>query len=142
VSVAGAVIDDAGRALVVRRRDNARWEPPGGVLELPETIEEGLQREVHEETGLHVEVQALTGVYKNLPRGIVALVFRCRPTGGTLHPNDEASDFRWLSKAEAVQLLDEAYAVRLTDAMDHSTCPAVRTHDGTKLLAQHEPPKH
>ena len=34
VSVAAAVIDDHGRALAIRRRDNGHWEPPGGVLEL------------------------------------------------------------------------------------------------------------
>jgi hypothetical protein len=28
VSVAGVVIDDSGRALVIQRRDNGHWEPP------------------------------------------------------------------------------------------------------------------
>ena len=41
---------DDGRVLVIRRRDNGRWEPPGGVLELDETFEAGVRREVHEET--------------------------------------------------------------------------------------------
>ena len=36
VSVAGIVVDDHGRVLVIRRDDNGRWEPPGGVLELDE----------------------------------------------------------------------------------------------------------
>ena len=84
VSVAGVVIDEDDRALVIRRRDNAHWEPPGGILERDETITEGLIREVREETGLLVEPIALTGVYKNLSRGIVALVFRCRAAGGIL----------------------------------------------------------
>ena len=37
--------------------------------------------EVREETGLDVRVDRLTGVYKNLHRGVVALVFRCSPLG-------------------------------------------------------------
>jgi ADP-ribose pyrophosphatase YjhB (NUDIX family) len=41
-----------------------------------------VRREVAEETGVDVEVGRLTGVYKNLERGIVALVFRCRPVAG------------------------------------------------------------
>src|SRR5262249_55831694 len=59
-------------------------EPPGGVLELDETIEDGLRREAREETGLEVEPIALTGVYKNMTRGIVAPVFRWKITGGVL----------------------------------------------------------
>jgi 8-oxo-dGTP pyrophosphatase MutT (NUDIX family) len=42
VSVAGVVIDENGRTLVIQRRDNGRWEPPGGVLERDEPIIEGL----------------------------------------------------------------------------------------------------
>jgi ADP-ribose pyrophosphatase YjhB (NUDIX family) len=100
VSVSGIIIDDNGRALLIRRRDNGRWEPPGGVLELGETIDDGLRREVREETGLDIEPIALSGVYKNMTRAIVNLVFRCKITGGRLAANDEASDFRWATEAE------------------------------------------
>ena len=54
VSVAGVITDD-GRALLVRGRDTLHWEPPGGVLELDESIDAGLRREVSEETGLMIE---------------------------------------------------------------------------------------
>jgi 8-oxo-dGTP diphosphatase len=135
VSVGAAIIEADGRALVVRRRDNGRWEPPGGVLELAESIEAGLAREVREETGLDVEIEMLTGAYKNLPRGIVALVFRCRVVNGILTPNDEADGFAWLDRDEITTTLPEAYAVRLTDAMDYAGSVAVRVHDGTRLLS-------
>ena len=66
VSVSGVITDDHGRALLIQRRDNHHWEPPGGVLELDEAIEDGLRREVREETGLDIEPDTLTGVYKNM----------------------------------------------------------------------------
>ena len=81
VSVAGSVINENGRTLVSQRRDNGHWEPPGGILERNESIIEGLLREVREETGLIVEPVTLTGVYKNMRLGVVALVFRCRLVG-------------------------------------------------------------
>ena len=134
VSVAGVITDDHGRALLIQRADNHRWEPPGGVLELGESITDGVRREVHEETGLDVEPVALTGVYKNMNRGIVALVFRCKITGGDLTTTDEASAFRWASDAEVADLAEEAYAVRVLDALSGDCLPAVRHHDGVHLL--------
>ena len=121
-------------ALLIQRRDNQRWEPPGGVLELGETIPDGLRREVREETGLDVEPVALTGVCKNMTRAIVALVFRCKITGGELASSDEVAAFRWATAAEVAELADEAYAVRVLDALNGDHPAAVRHHDGVHLV--------
>ncbi|MFC3982831.1 NUDIX hydrolase [Streptosporangium jomthongense] len=134
VSVAGVIIDDQGRALLIQRRDNGHWEAPGGILERDEDIVSGLLREVREETGLEVEPVALTGVYKNMPRGIVALVFRCRAVGGQLTENDESRAFRWANADQVRELASEAFAVRVLDAMSMHHAPAIRQHDGTHLL--------
>jgi len=134
VSVAGVVIDEDGRALIIQRRDNAHWEPPGGVLERNETITDGLLREVREETGLTVEPVALTGIYKNMSRGIIALVFRCRVAGGNLMENTEVTGFRWVQESDVGAIMPEAYAVRILDAFRPQAVPAIRNHDGVKLL--------
>jgi ADP-ribose pyrophosphatase YjhB (NUDIX family) len=134
VSVSGVIPDDRGRVLLIRRRDNQHWEPPGGVLELDETIHDGLRREIREETGLDIEPGALTGVYKNMPRGIIALVFRCKITGGHLAPNDEVTTFLWANEGDIRQLTSDAYAARLLDAFDGNAAPTIRQHDGTNLL--------
>ena len=133
VSVAAAVIDQAGRLLAVRRRDNGHWEPPGGVLELDETIHAGLLREVREETGLDVEPEALTGVYKNMRRGIIALVFRCRIVGGEPHATKEVQEVAWLTPDEVRARMDQAYATRLLDALKPGPA-AIRAHGGLSLL--------
>jgi ADP-ribose pyrophosphatase YjhB (NUDIX family) len=132
VSVAGVVVRDDGRILVIQRRDNHRWEPPGGILELDETFEDGVRREVREETGVEVEVERLTGVYKNMSRGIVALVFRCRPMSAAATSTDEAGRIGWLTVDEINDAMSEAYAVRVTDALVDG--PRTRAHDGVALL--------
>jgi 8-oxo-dGTP diphosphatase len=134
VSVAAVIVNDSDQVLAVERRDNGHWEPPGGVLELAESIEDGLLREVREETGLDVTIEALTGAYKNLPRGIVALVFRCRPVSGRLATSAETAQIRWLTRDEVRDAMDEAYAVRVLDALDDGP-PHIRTHDGRSLIA-------
>jgi 8-oxo-dGTP diphosphatase len=133
VSVAAAVINQTGQLLAVRRSDNGHWEPPGGVLELDETIQAGLIREVREETGLEVEPVALSGVYKNMRHGIIALVFRCRIVGGERRATTEAEQVAWLTPDQVLELMDEAYATRLLDALDAGPA-AIRAHDGLSLL--------
>lgn len=132
VSVAAAVFDPQGRVLAIRRSDNGHWEPPGGVLELDEGVEEGLRREVLEETGLRLGPVTLTGVYKNMARGILALVFRCDGFEGEPGPSEEVAEVRWVAAADVPGLMAEVYAVRLLDAINAIT-PAVREHDGTRL---------
>ncbi|MEU6429767.1 NUDIX domain-containing protein [Microbispora sp. NPDC046973] len=133
VSVAGVIVDDRGRVLLTQRADNGQWQAPGGVLEISEGITEGLAREVREETGLTVEPVALTGVYKNMARGIVALVFRCKATGGSLKINDEVQRFHWATPEEVPEMVTEAFAVRVLDAL-HEGAPAIRQHDGVHLV--------
>lgn len=133
VSVAGIVVDDHDRILVIQRRDNGHWEPPGGVLELAESPQEGTRREVLEETGIDSEVLDLSGVYKNLSRGIISLVFRCRPLTRSAPFTDEANAVCWFSEEEVRRLMTPAYAVRVTDALLPGV--QVRVHDGTNLVA-------
>lgn len=135
VSVAAAIFDDSGEnVLLVKRRDNGRWEPPGGVLELDETIEAGLRREVREETGAEINVGPLTGVYKNMTRAIVNLVCRCELISAPRSNSVEATAIRWWALEHVAALLDEAYAIRVHDAcVPNALSPAVRAHDGTML---------
>ncbi|MFD8627568.1 NUDIX hydrolase [Streptomyces hygroscopicus] len=135
MSVAGVIVDDAGRALLIKRRDNGKWEPPGGVLEREETIPDALQREVLEETGIKIALPAtLTGVYKNMTGLIVSLVFRCEALDGTPTTGAETRALRWATRDEVTELADEAYAIRVLDALDNTSPPAVRAHDGVRLI--------
>lgn len=134
VSVTGVVIREDGRILAIKRTDDGRWVPPGGVLELNETPENGVRREVREETGIDAEPIRLTGVYKNMNLGVVTLAFLCRPSGGVLQTSDESSEVTWLAPDEAQALMPEARAVRVADALRPGG-PFVRVHDGSVILA-------
>jgi hypothetical protein len=60
-----------------------------------------------------------------MPRGIVALVFCCKVTGGQLAANDEVTAFRWADEADIRQLTSDAYSVRILDALREGTAPAI-----------------
>jgi 8-oxo-dGTP diphosphatase len=68
VGVGGVVIEQ-GRALLIRRGNEpllGEWSIPGGTLELGETLEEGVARELLEETGLTVRVTELIEVFDRI----------------------------------------------------------------------------
>jgi 8-oxo-dGTP diphosphatase len=102
VAAVGAIVHDpSGRLLVVRRgRAPAMglWSLPGGRVELGETDEEALSREVAEETGLGVSVGELVGSVVRPPYEIRD--YACTVVSGDLHAGDDATDVRWVTLAE------------------------------------------
>ncbi len=67
----GAVLIHEGKVLLIRRGKEplrGRWLVPGGTVEIGETLEEALVREVLEETGLTVEPRGLIGVFDRIHR--------------------------------------------------------------------------
>jgi 8-oxo-dGTP pyrophosphatase MutT (NUDIX family) len=71
VATRAVIRDHEGRVLFVRRTDNSKWVMPSGALELEETLFEGMQREVKEETGLDVVAATPMAIY-SYPSSITA----------------------------------------------------------------------
>ena len=75
VTCVGAVVHDAaGRLLLIRRGTEpgrGRWSVPGGRVEPGESLEEAVEREVREETGLPVRAGAVVGRVRIPGPGVV-----------------------------------------------------------------------
>lgn len=65
------VRDDRGRLLLLKRTDNDLWTIPTGGVKKGETVGQTGVRECHEETGYHVEVVGLVGVFSSPDHVIV-----------------------------------------------------------------------
>ncbi|MHC3475093.1 NUDIX domain-containing protein [Streptomyces sp. 7R007] len=123
------VRDDAGRVLMVRRSDNGRWALPGGGHDVGESIGDTVVREVREETGIEVEVVALTGVYTD-PGHVMryddgevrqqfSICFRARPKGGELRTSEETTEVRWIDPADLPALdIHPTMRLRIDHALD------------------------
>ena len=98
-----AIFDEQGRVLLTKRQDNGQWCLPSGGMEAGESLAEGCEREVLEETGLSVRVKRLVGVYSHSDQltvysktdkfQIIAIHFEAEIIGGEPGLSDETSDF-------------------------------------------------
>jgi ADP-ribose pyrophosphatase YjhB (NUDIX family) len=134
-----AVIFDPTRTqvLLTRRTDNGRWCLPGGRTDSGESVTETCIREVLEETGLHVRIVRLLGIYSSPHRlveyadgnryQIVALNFEAEPIGGTLTISDETTAYGYFSW-DAIARMDvmETHVERLRDVFSGESPPWVR----------------
>jgi len=107
----GAVILDGDRVLLVRRGhepSKGEWSVPGGAVEIGETVEAAIAREVLEETGLVVDAGPIVDVVDRIrtdPDGrvryhYVLVDFLCRPAGGALCCGDDADEAVWAEVAD------------------------------------------
>lgn len=109
VGVGGVVLRD-GRVLLIRRGKEpllGRWVIPGGTVELGETLEEALVREMEEETGLRVEPLEVLTVFDRIEREgdrvsfhYVIVDFLCRWVSGRAVAASDAQEVAWASPEE------------------------------------------
>ena len=96
----GGLIIHGNEILLVKRRDEPdrnKWAIPGGKLELNETLEDGLKREMLEETGLTVEVGKLTGISEIITHNFhyVIMDYRCVSVTGIESAGSDAVDLKY-----------------------------------------------
>jgi 8-oxo-dGTP diphosphatase len=108
---AGAVVLDGETVLLVRRGAEplaGQWSLPGGQLELGETVQQAIVREVREETSLDVEPLRLLGVYDLIDRDAAGVIryhyvlvdWICTVSGGELRAGDDALEACWARRGD------------------------------------------
>jgi ADP-ribose pyrophosphatase YjhB (NUDIX family) len=105
--------DAAGRVLLGRRANEPAaglWDLPGGFLHEDELPEEGLRREVREETGLELELLDFLGHWLEPYDGriVLSLVWTARASGEA-HAADDLVELRWFDRDELPSRADLAF---------------------------------
>ena len=107
----GAVIICNGKILLEKRKNEpgkGKWSVPGGLVELGESVEQTVMREVEEETGLEVEKPEHIDVVDNIIRDesgrvkyhFVIIDYFMRLKGGTLKAASDAEELKWVSLSD------------------------------------------
>jgi mutator protein MutT len=120
----GAVIVQDGRVVLIQRGVEplkGQWSLPGGAVELGETLEECVVREMQEETGLDVDVGPVIEVFDRITRDddgrvlyhYVLVDYLCWPRGGALRAGSDAAGavFADPRELESYRLTEKATAV-------------------------------
>jgi 8-oxo-dGTP diphosphatase len=112
VGAMALITDDDGRILVLEHtyRRQLPWGLPGGWLKHAESPETGLVREVFEETGLCVRVDALLAA-EFWGDTQLDLLFACTVESGTYQSSDETGLHRWLAPDDLPELLPNQFAM-------------------------------
>ena len=119
----GAVIEDqAGRILLVKHIPErggfwqGKWICPGGELELGESIEEGIKREVREETQLEIDLVTPLHPFDRIVRSndritlhVIYIDYLARVTGGELKPGSDIGEAIWVEKERLPQIWEELH---------------------------------
>ena len=96
-----------------------KWDIPGGTVEVGETVEEAIKREITEECSLNVLPIAPVYIYSNLSqipnRQTVQIVYYCKYISGKINLNpEEHEEYKWISKEDLadydkIAFLDSLY---------------------------------
>jgi len=119
----GAVIEDRdGRILLVKHVParggfwQGKWICPGGKLKPGETIEEGIKREVREETQLEIDLTTPLPPFDRIVRSndrvslhVIYIDYLARATGGTLKPGSDVGEAIWVEKERIPQIWEELH---------------------------------
>ncbi len=132
------IFDGDGKVLLERRSDNGFWGLPGGAVEIGESVEQAIKREVMEETALVVEVKRLVGVYSDplrynisfYPDGNVThwvtVVFQCVRVDGEVRMSDESTDIGYFDVESLPENTLPSHSLRISDALDPASGPFIR----------------
>lgn len=117
-SVAGTIFSrDRKQILLIQRRDVPVWVLPGGGVEAQETPEEAISREVLEETGFHVKVERLVGIYTPMNRlAKLTHLYDCKILKGEAQISDETRSVKFFPLEKLPKLIPPPYPEWIFDA--------------------------
>ena len=105
--VAGLILHEKKVLLTIRGKEPSKgmWGIPGGVVEVGETLEDAVKREVLEETGLQVKPIRLITIFDTIRKDCngdiqfhyILFEYLCEYISGDLIAGDDAPDARWVS---------------------------------------------
>ena len=137
VAASGIVYNGKGEILLEKRADNGWWGLPGGHVDVGESVEQAVIREIWEETGVRAQISRLVGIYSDPQYNVigaysdglihfVVVIFECEYLSGDLRVSEESTDVGYFPARNlpGKTLLCDVQAIK--DALENRIQPFVR----------------
>ncbi|MDR0271599.1 NUDIX hydrolase [Paenibacillus sp.] len=131
LNFAGVIITNKeGQILLQRRRDKDAWGFPGGAMKIGESADETAKREVEEETGLKINIEALIGIYTKYfdeyangdQAQTIAFFYKGNISGGEIvKENEESIELKFFNKDEVPELFNQQHHDAFNDFVNKKT---------------------
>lgn len=109
------ITNENNEVLIIHRTDKDIRNLPWWWLEWWESPEDGVIREVKQETGFDTVIDKLWGIYTKIKRNEVVLIFHCTVIWGTLCINNESDGFRYIDQSSIPENTAPKHIERIYD---------------------------
>jgi len=122
VAVGAVIEDEAGRVLLVKHVPErngywqGKWICPGGKLKLGESMEQGVAREITEETNLQIRLITLLPPFERIVKSdgkttlhVIYIDFLAQLVGGEFRPGSDVGEGIWVSQEDLPKIWDELH---------------------------------
>lgn len=122
IAVGAVIEDDEGRILLVRHVPQrggfwqGKWICPGGRLNLGEEIEQGIKREVREETNLEIRLTAPLTPFERIVKSrgkttlhVIYIDYLAKLVGGQFRPGSDVGEGLWVHREEIPKIWEELH---------------------------------
>jgi len=122
VAVGAVIKDESDRVLLVKHRPErggfwqGKWICPGGKLELGERIEDGVRREVREETNLEIRLAGPLAPFDRVVERegqtelhVIYISYLAEKIGGDLKPESDVGEALWATREDILSIWEELH---------------------------------
>ena len=105
IVTAGAIVMNDQNQILLIKGPRRGWEPPGGRVEVGESIRDAAIRETKEESGIDIEVIKFCGIFQDVTGSICSTLFLGKPIGGEPTRSSESLEVGFFPLDEALEMV-------------------------------------
>lgn len=105
IVTAGAIVLNDQKEILLIKGPHRGWEPPGGRVEVGESIRDAAIRETKEESGIDIEIINFCGIFQDVRNSVCSTLFVGKAIGGVPTTSAESLEVGFFPLNEALEMV-------------------------------------